>query len=69
MSIVLKDNARQIAKDYLRDHGIKHQFIADKLGVTNATISSRLNGRLKFDANFAIAFSRALNITLDIFLK
>lgn len=66
---MVKPNARKIAKDYLEQRGIKQSYIAKKMGVSDSAISNRLNGRLKFDANFAIAFSKALGISPDIFLK
>lgn len=69
MASVLKDNARKLAKQYLREHGIKQSWLADKLGISEPTLSGRLNGRYKFDADFAVAFSRALDISVDIFLK
>lgn len=69
MANVLKENARKLAKQYLRDHGIKQSWLADKLGISEPTLSGRLNGRYKFDADFAVAFSKALDISPDIFLK
>lgn len=69
MNVVLKPNARNVAKSYLQEHGIKQSFVADKIGISEPTLSARLSGRLKFDADFAIAFSNALGISKDIFLK
>lgn len=69
MASVLKDNARKLAKQYLREHGIKQSWLADKLGISEPTLSGRLNGRYKFDADFAVAFSKVLGISPDIFLK
>lgn len=69
MVSVLKDDARKLAKQYLRDHGIKQSWLADRLGISEPTLSGRLNGRYKFDADFAVAFSKTLGISPDIFLK
>ncbi|WP_288557789.1 helix-turn-helix transcriptional regulator [uncultured Lactobacillus sp.] len=69
MASVLKDDARKLAKQYLRDHGIKQSWLANKLGITEPMLSGRLNGRYKFNADFAVAFSKALGISPDIFLK
>ena len=69
MVSVLKDDARKLAKKYLHDHGIKQSWLADKMGIGEPTLSGRLNGRYKFDADFALAFSKALDISPDIFLK
>ena len=66
---IIENDATQIAKDYLKNHGIKQSYVADKMGISETTLSSRLNGRLKFDANFAITFAKSLNISPSIFLK
>lgn len=66
---VLVPNARELAKQYLKEHGIKQSFVADKMGISEPTISARLNGKRRFDADFAIAFSKALQILPSIFLK
>lgn len=66
---VIEKDAQKIAKNYLKTHGIKQSYVANKMGISEATLSSRLNGRLKFDANFAIAFAKALNLSPSIFLK
>lgn len=65
----LKEDASTYAKNYLHDHGIKQSWVADRMGISEPTLSARLSGRLKFNADFAIAFSKALNISVDIFLK
>nr|DAR77088.1 MAG TPA: Helix-turn-helix XRE-family like protein [Caudoviricetes sp.] len=69
MVTVLKSDARELARDYLQKHGIKQSFVAEKMGISEPTLSGRLNGRSKFDADFAIAFSKTLGISPDIFLK
>lgn len=52
MASVLKNDARKLAKQYLRDHGIKQSWLADKLGISEPTLSGRLNGRYKFEFLF-----------------
>ncbi|AKG66626.1 helix-turn-helix transcriptional regulator [Lactobacillus helveticus] len=69
MAKTLKEDASTYAKSYLHDHGIKQSWVANRMGISEPTLSARLSGRLKFDADFAIAFSKALNISVDIFLK
>lgn len=64
-----KENANVIAKKYLKSHGIKQRFIAKSMGISEPTLTGRLNGRLKFDSDFSIAFAKALNISPNIFLK
>lgn len=66
---VVKENANEILINYLNEHGIKQNFVAQKMGISSPTFSSRLHGRLKFDADFAVAVSKALGIDADIFLK
>lgn len=66
---VVKDNAGKILSQYLKDNGIKQNFVAKKMGITPENFNQRMNGRLRFTADFAIAVSRALNISVDIFLK
>lgn len=66
---VIENDAERIAKNYLKTHGIKQSYVASKMGISETTLSSRLNGRLKFDANFALAFAKALDLSPTIFLK
>lgn len=66
---VVKENAGEILSDYLKSHGIKQSFVAKQMGITNSTFSSRIYGRLKFDADFAIAVAKVLGVNPDIFLK
>ncbi|MGK4035809.1 helix-turn-helix transcriptional regulator [Lactobacillus crispatus] len=69
MVSVLKEDAAEKAKKYLRTHGIKQSWVADKMGISEPLLSGRLNGRYNFDADFALSFSKALNISPNIFLK
>lgn len=64
-----KENAGKILKSYLREHGIKQNYVAKKVGISSANFSSRLNGRVKFNADFALTVSKALDIDPEIFLK
>lgn len=66
---VVKEDANEILSKYLKEHGIKQNFVAKKMGISSATFGSRLHGRLKFNADFALAVSKALGINADIFLK
>ena len=54
---VVKENANEILRSYLEEHGIKQSFVAHKMGISSPTFNSRVQGRLKFDADFAIAVS------------
>lgn len=66
---VVRDDAADILREYLTSHGIMQKYVAKKMGITDGTFTSHLNGRLKFTADFAIAVSRVLDISPDIFLK
>ena len=66
---VVKEDANEILENYLKEHGIKQNFVAKKMGISNSIFSKRLHGRLKFDADFAIAVAKALGINADTFLK
>lgn len=66
---VVKEDANEILSKYLKENGIKQNFVAKKMGISSATFGSRLHGRLKFNADFALAVSKALGINADIFLK
>ncbi|WP_331275745.1 helix-turn-helix transcriptional regulator [Lactobacillus crispatus] len=48
---------------------MKQNYVAKKVGISSANFSSRLNGRLKFNADFALTVSKALDIDPEIFLK
>lgn len=69
MMSVVKDNANEILIKYLKEHGIKHTFVAKKMGISSATFGNRLHRRLKFDADFAIAVAKVLGIDPRIFFK
>lgn len=66
---VVKENAGEILQKYLEDHGIKQNFVARKMGISSSNFNNHLHGRLKFDADFAVAVSKVLNIDSNIFLK
>ena len=66
---VTKQEAGEILKDYLKDHGISQAFVARKMGIKRQLFNAYVNGQLKFDADFAISVAKALNISPKIFLK
>lgn len=66
---VVKKNANKILKTYLKNHGIKQSFVAREMGLRPSNFGDRLNGRLKFTADFAIRASSVLKISPNIFLK
>lgn len=54
-------------KIYLKDHGIKQQFLAEKLGVTKSVISNMLNNKREITACELNVISKILNVNLDFF--
>lgn len=69
MPEVTEKNSKQILIDYLNDHGIKQKYLAKKLGISETSLSYRLNGRSKFTLDFAFAVSKALDISPRVFLS
>lgn len=68
MVLVTKKNSNEILKNYIKSHGIKQRFIANKIGMSDQQFSNLLAGRSNFTGDKAIMVSKALNIPLDIFL-
>ncbi|MBD5430112.1 helix-turn-helix domain-containing protein [Lactobacillus sp.] len=69
MPTVVKNDAGEVLQNYLKSHGIKQTWLADKLGLSPSQLGDRLHGRLKFNADFAIQVASVLGISADIFLK
>lgn len=53
---------KDLLKDYIRKSGYKLSYIARSLGVTQATLSSKLSNRLYFRGAEVIAICVILNI-------
>ena len=64
-----KSNAKQILIDYLKSHGIKKRYLAMQLGISESTLSYHLGKRPAFTVDFALAVSKALGISPEIFLN
>ena len=64
-----KSNAKQILIDYLKSHGIKKLYLAMQLGISESTLSYHLGKRPAFTVDFALAVSKALGISPEIFLN
>ncbi len=56
-------------KIYLKDHGIKQQFLAEKLGIGHSKVSRMLNGDRKITAEEIGNIAKVLNISTDIFFE
>lgn len=66
---VVNPNAGDILKEYLFKHGIKQSFVAKQMKLSDTTFSARINGRLRFTAEFAIQVASVLGISPDIFFS
>lgn len=66
---VTQSDANVILKTYLKSHGITQAFAANKMGISPQTFNAYINGRYKFDADFAFSVAKALNIDPYIFLR
>lgn len=69
MITMVKDDAKEVLKNYIEESGLKKGKVAEKLGITSNQLSNRLTGRAKFDADFALLVSKKLNISPEKFLK
>lgn len=64
-----KSNAKQILIDYLKSHGIKKRYLAKQLGISESNLSYHLSKHPAFTVDFALAVSKALGISPEIFLN
>ncbi len=69
MKTAIKENANEILKEYLKDHGITQRFVATKIGITNQAFTNLMSGRARLTGDKAILISHALDIPLSTFLK
>lgn len=65
----IRSNSKEILIDYLNEHGIKQKYLAEKLGISETSLSYHLSKKSKFTLDFAFAVSQALDISPAIFLK
>ena len=49
----------------INQSGLKQKFIAEKVGISEAALSSMLNGNLKIDADVFFAIACVLRMTPD----
>ncbi len=69
MKTAIKENANEILKNYLKDHGITQHFVATKIGMTNQAFTNLMSGRARLTGDKAILISHVLDIPLSTFLK
>lgn len=68
MSVVTKPNANIILRDCIKERGLKQKYVARKMGLSDQQLSNLINGYAKFTGDKAIMASKALGVSLDIFL-
>lgn len=50
-------------KKYMDDNGIKQNYVAEKSGIPENTLSMILNGKRKLDADESVLIFKALGVT------
>lgn len=55
-------------RDYLRDHGIKQAFIAEKCGWSKQKTSCIINGKSKMTAEDYQALCKCIGVPYELFL-
>ena len=53
---------------YLKDNGIKQNFLSEKTGIPENTLSMVLNGKIKLDADKFVDIIKALNLDPNEFI-
>lgn len=56
-------------KDYLNNKGISQTFVSNKTGIPISTLNAALNGNRKILAEEYFLICKALEISLDTFVK
>lgn len=58
----------QRIREYLKDHGIRQVFVADKAGIDRSVFNLMLHGKRTIKADTLVDICNALNISdMDIF--
>lgn len=69
MPQVINDQALELLKSEIQKSGLKKNFIAGKLGMTDSRFSSFLTGRTKLSIEFLMMTSKVIGIDYRIFLN
>lgn len=56
-------------KIYLSEHGLKQNYIAERIGITNAKLNLSLNGNRKIPLDEYARICEVLGVPADTFLK
>lgn len=65
----VKQDARIILQEIIDDRGMKKNYIANKLGISQSSMSALLSGNKKFTADIALQLAKILNVDNSVFLK
>lgn len=69
MTTVINPEAYQLLKKEIDKRGLKRNYVAQEIGISQTYLSQVLNGSRKLSTDVAIKASRVLELPLDIFLK
>jgi len=58
-----------LIKQYLDEHGIKHAFVANEIGVAKNVFSSMLSGKRKITAEEYISICTAVKVSSNHFAE
>ena len=62
-------NVSQCVQEYLKDHGIKQVFVAQKCGWSKQKTSSIIRGKSKMAADDFLAICDAIGVSYDYFVN
>ena len=65
---VVKDDANAILSKLIDEKGIKRTYLAERVGISPASMSALLHGRKKFTADLALQIGKVLDVPYTIFL-
>ena len=66
---VLKKEAYKELKSVIDKRGLKHNYVAQKIGITPNYLGQILNGNRKLSTDVAIKAAQVLGLPLDVFLN
>lgn len=68
MPTVVRPDAKEILTKLISDKGLKQNYVADKIGISEQSMSALVHGHKKFTADIAIQIGNVLNVSPNIFL-
>lgn len=58
-----------VIREYIKSHGIKQNYLAEKLGVGDRTVTDMLNGNRKILAEEYYLLCKALGVPMSYFFE